>query len=142
MRALLDVNVLISLFDTAHASNPVAIRWWLANRAHGWASCPLTQIGFLRIVTQKSYPRPVPLPDAMSKLTLQIAEPGHKFWADDFSLLDGTRIDRSRILASGHLTDIYLLALAVRNGGRLVTFDRGIPLGAVQGAAPKHYVRL
>jgi len=35
-------------------------------------------------------------------------------------------------------TDVYLLGLAVRHGGKLVTFDRSIPLEAVMGAGPRH----
>lgn len=47
-----------------------------------------------------------------------------------------------QVLSSRQITDAYLLALAVEHGGRFVTLDRGIPLGAVGGALAKHLVAL
>jgi predicted nucleic acid-binding protein len=64
--------------------------------------------------------------------------PHHKFWPDDLSLLDGAVIDHGRIFGPRQITDVYLLALAVRHGGRLVTMDRGIASHAVRGAGPEH----
>jgi predicted nucleic acid-binding protein len=55
-------------------------------------------------------------------------------------LLDAQHIDPKRILGPKQLTDIYLLALAVKNGGRFVTFDRAIPVGAVRSARDAHMV--
>ena len=51
MRALLDVNVLIALLDAGHASHSAALRWFSANAAAGWASCPITQNGCVRILS-------------------------------------------------------------------------------------------
>ena len=50
--------------------------------------------------------------------------------------------DHERMLGPGQVTDVYLLALAVKNEGRLVTFDRAIPLLAVRGADERHLVVL
>ncbi len=68
--------------------------------------------------------------------------PGHVFWPDDVSLADPKRFDHDRLLGPGQITDAYLLALAVQNDGRLVTFDRTIPIAAVGGAEPRHVVSL
>ena len=65
---------------------------------------------------------------------------GHIFWPDDISLIDEQLIDRNHVLGPKQLTDIYLLALAVKHGGRLVTFDRAIPIAAVKGAQARHLV--
>jgi predicted nucleic acid-binding protein len=46
------------------------------------------------------------------------------------------------LLGSRQVTDVYLLVLAVRHGGRLVTFDRSVPLKAVGSAGPEHLVML
>ena len=62
----------------------------------------------------------------------------HRFWPDDISLTDVQLFDHNRILGPKQLTDVYLLALAVKNGGRLATFDRAIPVAAVHGAEPRH----
>ena len=142
MRALLDVNMLLALFDQAHTFHVRARTWWAANERHGWASSPLTQNGFLRIVSRPSYPRPVPLADALRLLAAWAIPPRHEFWSDEISMLDKEAIDHSRLLGAKQITDVSLLAIAVRHGGRLVTLDRGIPLAAVRGAMPDNLVQL
>jgi toxin-antitoxin system PIN domain toxin len=140
VRSLLDVALLIALLQEHHAHYDRAHDWWAVNRTEGWASCPLTQNGFLRIVPQLHFPKPAAAPDPFHLLSDMIAATNHEFWPDDISLLDEAIIDRSRVLGPKQLTDIYLLALAVRHGGRLVTFDRAIPLKAVRGAEADHLV--
>jgi predicted nucleic acid-binding protein len=78
--------------------------------------------------------------EAIVLLFDEVAATNHVFWPDDISLLDEGLIERTRILGPKQLTDIYLLALAVKHGGRLVTFDRAIPMAAVRGARPEHLV--
>jgi len=91
----------------------------------------------MRVISQPSYPNPVSVAFAHDFLSQQIAATDHAFWADDISLLDARLLDRTRILGPRQLTDVYLLALAVRNGGRLATFDASVPLNAVRGAEPR-----
>lgn len=150
MIALLDVNMLIALMDPKHVHHTRARQWWAAekagekagDKAAGWASCPITQNGFLRIVTQSAYPNRFPLPDALAILRRATALPGHMFWPDDLSLLDDTAIDHTRLLGPRQITDAYLLGLAVRRGGRLVTLDTGISVGVVRGAELKHLLTI
>lgn len=66
----------------------------------------------------------------------------HAFWPDELSIADAEHVDRTKILGPKQLTDIYLLALAVKRRGRLATFDRAIPLAAVCGAQSRHLVVL
>jgi len=138
VRALLDVNLLIALLQPDHVHHESAHRWWSANRSEGWASCPLTQNGFVRIVSQPRYPKPMSTASALDVLAEQIIDTDHAFWPDDISLLDPGKFDFDHILGPKQLTDIYLLALAIENGGRLATFDRTIPIRAVRGAEPRH----
>lgn len=140
MRALLDVNVLLALMDRDHVHHSAALQWWRSDRDHGWASCPLTQNGFVRISCQGDFPGRPTVAQAIEQLRRQIAESDHVFWPDDVSIADDGWFDRGRLLGPNQITDVYLLALAVKNGGRLVTFDQGIPLRAVRGAEPKHLV--
>src|SRR5262245_33781671 len=142
MRALLDVSVLLPLFDAGHILHQRAVAWYAANAKAGWASCALTQNGFVRIVCQPKYPRPARLLDALGVLRRQIGEADHAFWPDDVSITDETLFDPRYILGPNQIADIYLLALAVRHGGRLVTFDRGMSVQAVRGAEPQHLVVL
>ena len=66
----------------------------------------------------------------------------HTLWSDDISLLDARYFHHPHMHSHNQLTDLYLLALAVKNGGRLVSFDQRIPLSAVRGARDEHLVRL
>ena len=134
MRALFDVNVLIALFDPAHVHHAAAHQWLEANRESGWATSPLTQNGCVRILSQPKYPHAITVSDAISRLRRATEHENHQFWPDGLSILDSDRFDCSGILSSRRLTDIYLLGLAVQNGGRLVTFDRAISRSTVVGA--------
>lgn len=139
MRALLDVNVLVALFDADHASHAEALRWFDANAGEGWASCPITQNGCIRVMSQPGYPNNMPVAAIVERLRDAVSHRTHAFWPDDVSALE---LDATRIHGPRQLTDLYLLALAVAKSGRLVTFDRSIPLEAVPGAQKKHLVVL
>lgn len=82
------------------------------------------------------------MPRAIGVLTKMLASPNHTFWPDDISFADPAIFEHAYVLGPGQITDIYLLALAVKNGGVLATFDRSIPLAAVRGAEPQHLVVL
>jgi toxin-antitoxin system PIN domain toxin len=141
-RALLDVNVLIALHDQQHVHHEAAADWFVANARHGWASCPLTQNGCIRILSQPGYPNPVPVGQAIGMLQRSCAHASHQFWVDDISLLDARRMAHDRMHGHRQLADLYLLALAVKHGGRLATFDAQIPLNAVRGANAKHLLAI
>ena len=138
MRALLDVNVLIALFDGDHSLHAQAMRWLDAHGEAGWASCPLTQNGVICVMSQPSYPNCVPVRVMVERLREATSHARHAFWPDSVSLLDEGSVDPGRIHGPRQLTDTYLLALAVANGGRLVTFEKAIPIAAVAKAQKKH----
>ncbi len=142
MRALFDVNALLALFDQAHPFHGPVRAWWHDNQAGGWATCPLTQNGFVRIMSQPRYLQSRSPVEAIAALRRGLDQPDHEFWLDDISIADRGRFSHDGILGPNQITDIYLLALAVKHDGRLVTFDRGLPLNAVRGAEPKHLVVL
>jgi toxin-antitoxin system PIN domain toxin len=142
MRALLDVNVLIALLDSDHTSHGVALMWFAKHAREGWASSPITQNGCVRIMSNPSYPNALPIQAVMKRLADACEEDVHEFWSDEVSLLNPNVVDSTRIYGPRQLTDIYLLALAVEQEGRLVTFDTGIPLAVVRNAAPDNLVVL
>lgn len=142
MRALLDINVRIALLDQDHSMHGQARRWFAAKAADGWASCPITQNGCVRIMSHPSYPNPLRVGAIMERLGDAMATAQHEFWADDVSLLDAGVADRTRIHGPRQVTDLYLLALAVRQGGCFVSFDSSIPRAAIHGAERKHLVTL
>ena len=142
MRALLDVNVLVALLDAGHLHHRTATEWLAGSARGGWASCPMTQAGCLRILSLSSYPNaqaPAMVAERLAQATGAIE---HEFWPDAVSLLEPQRLAWSRVLTSRQVTDAYLLALAVERRGRLVTLDPGIALGAVAGATKRHLVTL
>jgi len=142
MRALLDINVLLALLDADHVEHGSARAWLEREIPAGWASCAITQNGFVRVISQPRYPSPVPAAEAIRRLELATRTDRHAFWPCDLSLLDDESIDRTRVHGPRQVTDVYLLALAVAKGGRFVTFDRTVPLSAVVGARQEHLVVL
>ena len=142
MRGLLDVNVLVALLDAGHLHHRLAMDWLAANARLGWASCPLTQNGCLRILSLPAYPNPQPPSQIAERLARATMDRSHAFWPDSLSLLEPERLRWDRVLSARHITDVYLLALAVEYKARLVTFDRSLALDAVVGAQRKHLLVL
>ncbi|MGH9607985.1 MAG: TA system VapC family ribonuclease toxin [Terracidiphilus sp.] len=126
-KTLLDVNVLIALVEPGHQFFQKAQEWFRSSGNDNWGVCPLTEIGFVRITTNPSF---YPGPRTHEQATFILAElanrPGYRFWPLTESWAGLTAPFAPRI--SGHLqvTDAYLLGLAVKENGILVTFDRGI----------------
>ena len=142
MRSLLDVNVLIALLDADHVSHRSARAWFADHASGGWTSCPITQNGCVRIMSHPGYPNAHSVLEIVQRLRAATADRTHQFWPDSQSLLDEGLIDATRIHGPRQLTDVYLLALAVKNGGRLVTFDASIATSAVKGAKAQHVLQL
>jgi toxin-antitoxin system PIN domain toxin len=142
MRALLDVNVLIALLDADHSLHPRATQWLESHARDGWASCPITENGCVRIMSHPGYPNALPVRAVMERLAEAGASSFHEFWADDVSLLDVEVADSARIHGPRQITDVYLLALAVRHRGRFVTLDASVSQDAVIGAEKSHVVVL
>jgi len=137
---LLDVNVLLALLDPTHAHHAVAHAWFATART-SWASCNLTQNGALRIMSHPRYANAVASTALAAELLMELCnQPGHVFWPADLSLLDSPLVDRDRLLQSGQVTDSYLLALAVKHGGKLATFDKRLVTGAIHGGEAARHV--
>jgi toxin-antitoxin system PIN domain toxin len=135
--SLLDVNLLVALFDPDHVHHDLAHDWFADNRARGWATCPVTENGFVRVVANPRYGSVVSRPlELVTRLRQLCKIGGHRFWDDVVSLRDEALFDCSRVAGHRQLTDLYLLGLAQRHGGSLATFDRTVPLAAIVGARP------
>lgn len=141
MTALLDVNCLVALLDPAHVCHEAAHAWFSENRQLGWATCPLTENGILRVISSPAYPgRRTTLRKAFDLVATFVKADAHVFWPDAISILE--TVKKKHLLGHRQITDLYLLALAVARDGRLVTFDQGIQLHAVSDARPNHMVVL
>jgi toxin-antitoxin system PIN domain toxin len=134
--ALLDVNILVALFDADHVHHDLAHDWLAEEGRRAWATCAVTENGFIRVVSNPHYHpnstiRPAVAADALRQFC---RSGGHQFWKNTVSLCDRKLFDLSVAGSYRQLTDIYLLGLARAMGGRLATFDRTIPHRAVVGA--------
>lgn len=129
MTYLLDINALVALFDAAHVYHDPAHRWFAATGKSAWATCPLTENGFVRVI---SNPRYAATPaDALLRLRAFCANPELEFWPDTPSITDPALFDLTKLQGHQQITDLYLAGLAMQHGGRLATFDSSIPFAAL-----------
>jgi toxin-antitoxin system PIN domain toxin len=142
VRALLDINVLIALLDADHVFHERAHTWWAENAEQGWASCPLTENGVVRVMSNPGYSKKLRLIpwDLVRRLDSFAARSDHEFWADNLSLRDKAHFVAERIHGSRQVTDVYLLGLAASHQARLVSFDESIPVSVAPHAKPRNLV--
>jgi uncharacterized protein len=132
--AVPDVNVLLALLDDRHPNHEAANAWFDASPHQHWATCPITENGFIRISSGAKYAHTRLTPkEAILVLDtfIQSTSPTHQFWEDGVALRDATLFHSSQISGSKQVTDIYLLGLCQQNGGALVTFDQRITTAAI-----------
>lgn len=141
---LLDVNVLIALLWPPHEAHARAQRWFAHNADQGWATCALTQAGFVRIVSNPAFSRRAVTPgDALEVLRGSLQHPAHQFWTEDIGVNEAVTQFGRRLLGHQQITDAYLLGLAIHKKGRLVTLDASLPsLLPEQSAAKTRLVLL
>jgi uncharacterized protein len=121
---LLDVNALVALAWDSHVHHAAMRSWFASNAVRGWATCPITESGFVRVSSNpKVLPSPIGVEAALGVLSALRDAGGHRFIADDVSIGDS---DVPSIHGHRQVTDAHLLTLARRRGLQLVTFDTGI----------------
>jgi len=124
---LLDVNVLVAIAWPNHVHHAVAREWFIERRPAQWATCPVTESGFVRISSNtKAIPAAVSPAEAVELLVQLRKQPGHTFWSDSISIAESRHVPRSRLVSYAQVTDAHLLSLAREYGARLATFDRGL----------------
>jgi toxin-antitoxin system PIN domain toxin len=125
--ALLDLNILTALLWPAHEHHEPAHRWFGARGHARWATCPLTQLGFVRIVSNPAFSRDALSPaNALTLLEENLARPAHEFWPDSLQVAPAISGVASGLQGHQQVTDAYMLSLANRHKGVLATFDRGM----------------
>jgi uncharacterized protein len=127
MAVLLDVNVLVALLWPAHEEHRRAQEWFSRNAPAGWATCPMTQASFVRIVSNPSFSRDAVAPrEAVQLLAANVGHKAHEFWADEIDVVAALFPFAERMRGHQQVTDAYLLGLAREKRGKLGTMDRGI----------------
>jgi uncharacterized protein len=134
-RYLLDTNVLIPLLWPKHTGQARVRAWFTSNAAKSFATCALTQAGFLRItcspfITGERFS----LSDAQELLLDFINRPAHTFWPTTISCFEATASFERRMHGPKQITDGYLLGIAQHHGGKLATMDKAVK----SLAGPKH----
>ena len=125
--SLLDVSVLIALMWPTHEAHNRVLRWFGRSARHGWATCPMTQAGFVRLVSNPAFSRDAVSPAAaLAILDANLRNEHHHFWEDDCGVGNSGQQFRARFVGHRQVTYAYLLGLAVRKGGHLVTLDGGL----------------
>ncbi|MEK7408999.1 MAG: TA system VapC family ribonuclease toxin [Acidobacteriota bacterium] len=125
--ALLDVNVLLALAWPQHAHHGAAHEWFAGQRPEGWATCALTQAGFVRLSSQPGAVKtPVTVSEAIRNLDANVSVPEHEFWPLDYGIAAMLPEIRDRLMGPRQITDALLLDLAIRRGGKLATLDRRV----------------
>ena len=136
---LFDANFLIALGDADHVHHDEAQTFFTLKKQDGWATCPLTENAFLRILGHPNYPKGPSSPCAARTLLQEfICQSGHQFWDATISLVDSRKFPT--LPGSKNLTDYYLLALAIKNRGKLITFDQRIDPGLLEGGISSYHV--
>jgi uncharacterized protein len=135
MANLLDVNLLVALFHPRHIHHEVAHSWFAEHVDEGWATCPITLNGACRVLSNPAAGLAgARVSEVATHLRHFCQSPRHQFWPASVSVLDESLFALEYLHGHKQITDAYLLGMAIRNGGRLVTFDRNIPIRAVRGA--------
>lgn len=124
---LLDVNVLVALTWPTHVHHPDALAWFDQVGGTSWATCPITQLGFVRVSANPKINRDAVRPaEAVAVLKQLTEQPGHHFWPDELPVIDASSFNALSLIGHRQVTDAYLLTLAEQHGGKVATFDRGV----------------
>jgi hypothetical protein len=124
---LLDVNVLIAMAWPTHAGH-VRVQEWLGRHTREeWATCPLTESAFVRILSNPAFsPHALTPADALALLQANLAHPRHRFWEEDIGFVQAVEPFGERLLGHRQVSDAYLLGLVIHKKGKLATLDRAV----------------
>ena len=129
---LLDVNVLLALCDPTHLHHASALDWFTPVAKTGWATCPITENGFVRIQSSAKYPNSSGSVAASLAMLLGLKSVGkHKFISDSVSLT--AALPAEFAMTGSQVTDVYLLSLAVHSKAKFASFDRAVPVQLITG---------
>jgi uncharacterized protein len=122
-----DVNVLVALIWERHIHHAAARRWYAEFADPGWATCSVTQTGFVRVSSNPvAVGEAVSVREAVALLAALVAEPSHRFLADDRGFVDNPLVPHDRLVGHRQVTDAHLIAIARANDARVATFDQAI----------------
>lgn len=141
--ALLDVDLLVALAWPSHVHHRRALSWFGSGPPDGFATCPVTQSGFVRVSSNRRvFPDAVRPGAALDLLREIVSLDGHSFWDDATDFSASPFLATDRIHGHAQVTDAHLLAIALAHGGRLATFDRSLRELVPRTASPDRVVEI
>jgi hypothetical protein len=124
---LLDVNALIALGWEGHEHHDTMVGWFSRHAKGGWATCAITQAGFVRVLSQPALRQAASsVAELAEALGHNLAHPAHRLVPLDFGFADVLACCTGGVIGHRQVTDAYLLTAAVRAGMKLLTFDTGV----------------
>jgi toxin-antitoxin system PIN domain toxin len=121
------VNALIALLWEGHQFHDTMTAWFARHAKAGWATCAITQAGFIRVMNQPALVQPgLTLAELAEVLAHNLAHPSHRLLALDFDFADVMACCTCGVVGHRQVTDAYLLTAALRSRMKLLTFDSGL----------------
>jgi toxin-antitoxin system PIN domain toxin len=140
---LLDVNALVALLWPRHEFHAAAHAWFERKSRHGWSTCPISQAGFVRIVSNPAFSMDAVKPnEALDVLAASLEHRFHRFWSDSIAYAKAAEPMRERIKGHRQITDAYLLGLAIHHDGKLATLDKRIVELVPEGHKERAHIEL
>jgi|ERR1700728_480529 uncharacterized protein len=140
---LLDVNMLLALSWPGHKSHGMAQKWFGRNASKGWATCPMVEAGFVRILSNPAFSAHAVSPtEAIEALGISTGHPSHQFWPDDIPLARGLANWQNQIRGHQQITDAYLIALSIHHHGKLATLDKRLMALVDGGSVERAHLEL
>lgn len=140
---LLDVNLLIALAWPDHVHHAAAHRWFVTAGSKGWATCPLTQLAFVRISANPRIVSAAVSPREASRTLASItAQPGHYFWPDTLEITAIPEFSNAALSGHRQVTDAYLIGIARHRKGKLATLDKGLSSLVLDPAERRNLIEL
>ncbi len=140
---LLDVNILIAMAWPTHSAHEKVQEWLARHAREGWATCPLTQTGFVRILSNPAFsPNALTPSEALALLQANVGHPAHMFWADELSFIQALEPFHPGLAGHRQVTDAYLLGLAIHKKGKLTTMDRAVLALLPEKSADRRFIEL
>lgn len=128
--ALLDINVLLALAWPNHQHHGLAHEWFRQQSRHGWATCAVTQLGFIRLSSNPAYTSSAVTPQEAVQLLRQfLLHKRHQFWPSPPASVTTIYF---RTLGHQQVNDAYLVEVARRRRGRFVTLDTRVAVHGTQ----------
>ena len=140
---MLDLNLLLALAWPLHIHHDPAHSRFDREALPGWATCPLTQLGFVRLSSDPAFTSDAVSPtEALTLLQDITAMDGHEFRSNNVDCVSAAFANVMQIAGHRQVTGAYLLSLARKRSGCLATLDRRMSRLLSRSDRPNPHLRV